>query len=153
MRDLFRLIDAICEAYDNPEWRPHKTESGVLETHCNLATNHVCVKMGYKGFQTAEWIMLANDMVKKMKSDKEWMAVDPSLAQQYANLGSLVVAGQWKAGHGHVCVVRPGIAVASAKWNMNAPKVLNMGKDVFISKSMSWAFKDRPETWVWTGSL
>lgn len=153
MRDLFRLIDAICEAIDNQDWWPHDDENGV-ETHCNLAVNYVCAKMGYKGFGTNNWVMLANDMVKKMKADTaEWMAIDPDMAQEYANMGSLVVAGQWRKGHGHVCVVRPGCAAASAKWNMNAPKVLNMGRDVFISKSLSWAFKDRPDTWVWTGSL
>lgn len=149
MRDIFLLIDAICEAYDNPEWRPHDGA-----TFCNFSVNHVAQRMGYDGFDAGSGPLLANGMVDLMKlKTADWMPIDPTTAQGYANSGSLVVAGFKDKPHGHVCIVRPGLMQTSAKWKMNVPRVLNMGKDVFIAKSMAWAFKDKPGVWVWTGSL
>jgi len=144
MRDIYRLIDAICEAYDNPAWKPKDGK-----TYCNYVVNFICKQFGYTAFDTKPWPFLANSMVQHMRKNRtEWMAIEPGFAQDFANRGSLVVAGQEREGHGHVCVIRPGYPVESAKWDKRVPKVMNIGKDVFIAKAVNWAFEKEPEYFV-----
>src|ERR1044071_1114690 len=100
MPSIFTLIDSACEAYDNPNFR----KPGA--TWCNLATQYVCEKMGYTKFSG----MVANEMVQLMRDSKEWEAIPIGSAQAFANSGMLVISGAQDHPHGHVVVVRPGVA-------------------------------------------
>ncbi|MBI4395867.1 MAG: hypothetical protein HY548_02145 [Elusimicrobia bacterium] len=140
MPDLYRLIDAFCEAYDNPHFKPRQ---GM--TFCNQAVQAVSERMGYKKFKS----LLANRMVALMRSSSEWVRIPIDEAQSYANEGHLVVAGQQDQPHGHVVVVRPGVAEISRKWGGPVPKVINVGADNFIGKGLNWAFKEKPEVFLW----
>lgn len=139
MPNLYRLIDACCEVYDNPQFKPR---GGM--TFCNQAVRFIAEKMGYRGFRS----MLANQMVAHMKSSPDWLAIKLDQAQIYANQGHLVVAGLQDQPHGHVAVIRPGVADFSGKWESAAPKVVNVGADNFIGKGLNWAFKQKPEVFL-----
>lgn len=141
MPDLYQLIDACCEAYDNPQFKPR---GGM--TFCNQAVRSIAEKMGYQGFKS----MLANQMVALMRSSPYWLAIKLDQAQGMANHGHLVIAGLQDEPHGHVVVVRPGIAGFSGKWGTAAPKVINIGADNFIANGLNWAFKRKPEVFLLT---
>ena len=140
--DLFVLIDAIAEAYDNPNYKP---KSGI--THCNQGVQYICEKMGYNKFDG----MLANEMVNTMRASLEWAIIKVEDAQGYANEGRLVIAGQQNEPHGHVVIIRPGVADHSAKWGVLSPKVVNIGADNFLDKGLAWVFRDKPEVFLYKG--
>jgi len=140
---VFQLIDACCEAYDNPAYQPR---SGM--TFCNQAVQFIAEKMGYTGFQS----MMANEMVAQMKNSPEWTVVPLEEAQTNANQGRLTIAGLQEQPHGHVVVIRPGLEAYSDKWAMSVPKVINVGSSNFIGKGLGWSFRDKPEVFIWTGS-
>jgi len=147
MTNLPLLIDAICEAFmkgvQGGIWEP---SPGV--THCNEAVNFVAYRMGYSGFSG----LMANDICDKLDKAEDWKLTTPVGAQLAANQGSLVVAA-WKnpAGHGHVCIVRPGNPVPSPDWGMQAPKIMNIGKVNFLDKPASFAFTklEMPRFFIW----
>lgn len=139
MPDLYRLIDACCEAYDNPQFKPR---GGM--TFCNQAVRFIAERLGYQGFKS----MLANQMVAFMRSSPAWLPIQLDQAQGYANQGRLVVAGLQDQPHGHVTLVRPGVADFSGKWKTAAPKVINIGADNFIGKGLNWAFQKKPEVFL-----
>jgi len=141
---LFRLIDACCEAYDNPAFKPH---DGI--TFCNQAVWFISERMGYSKFKPR----LANEMVDLMKSSDEWSLVAIEEAQSYANQGRLVIAGMRADHHGHVVVIRPGLAGISGRWKITVPKVVNVGSENFIGKSVNWAFQEKPEVYLWRQDL
>lgn len=136
------LIDAICEVYDNPNFKPR---SGM--TFCNMAVQYICEKMGYKKFDG----MVANEMIQTMKTSLEWGPIKIEDAQDYTNQGRLVVAGMQDNPHGHVVIIRPGVSDYSAKWGCKSPKVINIGTDNFIGKGLSWVFRDKPEVFLYKG--
>lgn len=141
MKNLAVLVDAICEAYDQV-WlddKPFAPKDGV--THCNEAVQYVAKKFGYERFTGK----LANEMIDIINNDKNWVKVAPQEAAERACEGRLVLAAQKAVPHGHVCIVRPGTLETSAKWQQKAPKVLNVGKDCFISKGANFAFRDKPD--------
>jgi len=141
MKNLAVLMDAICEAYDQAwlENKPFAPKDGL--THCNEAVQYVAKKFGYERFAGK----MANEIVDIVNNDKNWSKVSPQEAAQCAGEGCLVIAAQKGSPHGHVCVVRPGTLEGSEKWQQKAPKVLNIGKDCFISKGANYAFRERPE--------
>jgi hypothetical protein len=141
---LFRLIDACCEAYDNPAFEPRQ---GM--TFCNQAVHSICEKMGYSKFKS----LLANQMVALMKKSGEWKSIPMKDAQRLANEGCLVIAAIEARPHGHVAVIRPGLSGHSGKWNMAVPKVINVGAQNFIAKGLNWAFHEIPEIFVWKGPI
>ena len=157
-----KLIDAICENFMNAlpgkPWAPVYDGDTLVRTFCDFFVSGV-VKLGfeYTGFinpLTGE-AYLADKMVDIMQSSDEWMKeVSGNMAQFHANQGALVVAG-WinPDGHGHVCIVRPGIEVFSGHWNKNAPRVANVGKDVFINEDAAYAFIDEPSYFVLKRSI
>lgn len=146
MDNLIGLIHACHLARENPNFQPRDGK-----TFCNFAVEFVSRKFGYDGFTG----LRANDIMDKLRSDVEWLQIDEKEAQHKANKGQLVIAG-WRnpAGHpGHVAIVVPGRFAKSAKWNSETvPRVLNIGKDVFIGKGANWAFDDRPLYFSWEGS-
>lgn len=143
---LLRLIDACCEARDNPGFQPLNSV-----TFCNQAVSYVAERMGYKKFLGLQ----ANDIFDLVSKEDDWLKINPEVAQAHANSGALVIAA-WKnpGGHGHVATVRPGEFAASAKWKTDrVPKVLNIGKDVFIGKGANYAFSETPSYFVLKESL
>lgn len=138
----FQLIDACCEAYDNKNFIPKDGE-----THCNQAVAGICDKYGYPKFR----LLLANEMIDLMRSGPEWAPVSIEEAQNLANQGKLVVAGRKDEPHGHVAVVRPGVPDYSPKWGCLTPKVVNIGAENFIDKSLSWIFREKPEVFSYKG--
>jgi hypothetical protein len=141
MKNLAVLVDAICEAYDKA-WladRPFAPRDG--ETFCNEAVQYVAAKMGYDRFEGK----LANEIVDTLNNDKRWAKVDSNEAAERASEGRLVLAGRKDQPHGHVCIVRPGTLEMSGHWKENAPKVMNIGKDCFLSKGANFAFQEKPD--------
>jgi hypothetical protein len=135
------LIDAISEAYDNPEMR-----SANGKTHCDAAVGYIMAKFGVKKYLPDEWT--ANSIIDDLRKNPVFKTVNGSKdAQRLANKGSLVVAGIQEDPHGHLAVVRPGIAEWSNSWRRLAPKGMSIGNDAatFIGKKLSWAFKKEPE--------
>lgn len=156
-RNIGQLVDAITEAYalaqKGQRWEP-RFDGMNWTTFCNEATNYVCRKMSYDGFTkpgTADpWdATLANEMVKQMSGGPDWKEIEAGEAQDFANKGALVVAGMVSDnGHGHVAIVRPGCAEWSGSWQALSPKVLNVGKENFIDKKASFAFRAVPRFFV-----
>jgi hypothetical protein len=155
---VFKLIDAICDAYSmalpGEKWAPRMID-GVLYTYCNEAVNFICKRMNYTKFDrplvtSGDEAILANQMFDKMSEPEgDWMAVFADVAQYHANQGAIVIAGMKnKLGHGHVCIVRPGILQHSGKWQAPAPRVMNVGRDVFIDRKASFAFREQPSYFV-----
>jgi len=159
-RDIGKLNDAICEAYvrglPGGQWAPFMGISGEWYNFCNEAVNYICKAMDYQFFDRIETVsphdaILANQMFDIMiDPESDWMQVSARESQALANGGALVIAG-WKhptSGHGHVAVVRPGCTKYSGNWKSDAPKILNIGKDNFIHKKASWAFRMVPHFFV-----
>lgn len=156
-RNIGQLVDALAEAFSLAQkgqpWEP-KFDGAVLTTFCNEAVNYICRKMGYLGFDKPHSphsydAILANDIIKAMMNGPDWKEVDAAEAQDFANQGALVIAGLSNpGGHGHVCVVRPGCAEWSGSWQALSPKVMNVGKDCFIDKKASFAFRTPPKYFV-----
>lgn len=151
MKDLWTLIDACCEARDNPAFEPKVDDPNTPEneraTYCNMAVRHIANKMGYLGFMRNQ---LANEMIDQMAGSQQWQKVDMGIAQKLANTGCLVVACQRMLPHGHVAVVRPGNEGRSAKWGQ-VPKVVNIGVKNSIGVGVNWVFpgSDKPDFYVW----
>lgn len=148
MIDVYRLLDAICEAYDAPEFKP---SSGV--TYCNQAVTYVAERVGYNLFKG----LLANHMVDLMGSSRDWQEIEIKESQTYANTGRFVVAGLKDNPHGHVVVVRPGREIYSEKWQTLVPKVMNVGAKNFIGvdekkriMTLAWVFPgaNKPKVWM-----
>jgi hypothetical protein len=156
--NVLKLVDAVCDALaralPGEKWAP-KMLDGTFYTYCNEAVNFVARIMGYEKFDRplvtgGDEAILANQMIDKMNEpDGDWMEVYADVAQHHANNGSLVIAGMKNnIGHGHVCIVRPGMLQHSGNWEAPAPRVMNVGKDVFIDKKASYAFKSQPNYFV-----
>lgn len=140
------LVDALCEnfmlAINNGRWVPVLNSDGNWITHCNDFVSTVAQRLGY-GLLIGK---MANDIYDFISTSDDWQKeASPDLAQLHATEGALVIAAQKGFPHGHVCIVRPGNMVMSGKWNTNVPKVVNVGKDVFMDKGVNWAFETPPE--------
>lgn len=149
------LMDAICEGWTKSLTGPYGdgTYSSADDgfTDCNRFVNYVCEKLGYRKFVPLgqNLPILANAMFEYMcKHPDEWQEVDGLKAQEYANAGCLVVAAlDNKAGHGHVCVVRPGTLTYSGKWlDGEVPKVANVSTPALcrIDRGANYAFREPP---------
>lgn len=118
---------------------------GILVTHCNQFIQYICNGLGYDGFNGKN----ANDMISFMNDPTSgWISpADERVVQAHANNGVIVLAG-WSniKGHGHVCLVLPGILEQSNSAGKSVPKVANVGKDVFFGKRISYAFSFPDET-------
>lgn len=160
MRNLIGLFDAVCDVYDRTDFKPNPDGS----THCNQAVQAIAsAAFAYNGFRD----MNADQMADLLSSDTDWLPIGMDGAQNYANGGSLVVAvmrsTELGQGHGHIVVVRPGLAVDSGKWGMN-PRCVNIGAHDFISRAptgpimgmpcgVNEAFIPKPHFYVLRSSL
>lgn len=141
MKNLDVLMDAICEAYDRA-WigpKPFAPKDGV--TYCNEAVQYIAGVFNYNRFAGK----MANEIIDILNNDKKWVKVTPNEASFSASEGYLVIAARKDQPHGHVCIVRPGTIETSGHWKAKAPKVMNIGKDCFISMGANYAFREEPE--------
>jgi len=141
MNNLAVLMDALCEAYDKVwlDAKPFAPKDG--ETFCNEAVQYVAAKFSYTRFAGK----MANEIIDILNNDKRWAKVSANEAGQAASAGRLVIAALKNEPHGHVCIVRPGTLETSGRFKENAPKVMNIGKDCFISKGANYAFREKPD--------
>jgi hypothetical protein len=125
------------------DFKPIKNAEGSWTTHCNQFINFVLNGMGYD-LMTG---MNANQMILFMSTPKNgWISVSDDIAQQHANCGVIVIAGNAHlGGHGHVNLIIPGILEKSGEYGKAVPKCVNVGKDVFFGKKVSFAFRSSEE--------
>ena len=141
-----KLIDAICEAYDQFHVPKDTSGDGKNESFCNLATSYVCARFGYEKFKG----MVANQIIDYMsRKPEEWGPVDLGQAQGLANDGHILIAGAVAEPNGHVVVLRPGVPDLSAKWQSKVPKVGNVGVASSMGKSLSWVFPGPKPPSIW----
>lgn len=158
MKSLPKLIDAICDVYDNASYNP---KDGV--TYCNFAADDIARAMGCKDFLHKN----ADEIFEFVSHSQEWTEIPMAQAQATANQGSLVFAMantvMLNAAHGHLCVVRPGLEKNSGKWQ-KCPAVMNVGIENFIGRAkrgpltgmaagVNEAFVPLPKFFVWRPSL
>ena len=132
MKSIPKLVDAILVAWSKclmPPYGSGEYSSSIDgATDCNRFVNEVCNRFGYTKFNG----LLANQMFDLFLNNGDWLEIQGEIAQYHANSGALVVASyQNPSGHGHVCMVRPGIAETSGKWEVitpSVPKVANVGE-------------------------
>lgn len=181
MRDRNELIDAILTAYDNPAYKPVVREGKIITTYCNLAAHEIAKKMGCNDLydevkkrpRTADEIydfMVANpnkwQEIQCSTLQPDFRDVAFSAVQFQANCGHLIYAVQssynLKAGHGHICVIRPGVMKTSGKWG-KVPACMNIGGENFIALGqkgvmkgipvgINEAFKLLPRFFAWKGT-
>jgi hypothetical protein len=187
VRDRNVLIDAILTAYDNQAYRPIFEDGKIKTTFCNIAANEIAQKMGctdlydmeQKRPRTADEIydyMVSHSESKNPDSfswqeiqcaslQPEFREVAFSAVQFQANSGILIFAVQSSynlgAGHGHICVIRPGTMKTSGKWG-KIPSCMNIGGENFIALGQNGvmkglpvgineAFKQLPRFFAWKG--
>jgi hypothetical protein len=124
-------------------WQP--TSTG--ETFCNLFVDFVAQSVAsYSGLHNK----LANTIYDfVVNPDNGWVKVDGMVGQCHANSGAVVLAAQKNlGGHGHVCVLCPGTMEQSGTFGKLVPKFVNVGKDVFAGKKVSYAFQTEPDYFV-----
>lgn len=138
-KNLPRLLDLAYAGYNNPAFQPSHGEGGELVTHCNEFILSVLNGFGY-GTMNGK---VANEIVGFMENPANgWIQVDASVAQTHANGGVVVIAGYSNpTGHGHVCLVLPGILEPSASFGTLVPKCVNVGAQLFFGKKISFAFQ------------
>ena len=122
------------------DFQPIFHDDGTVKTtFCNQFINYVLNGFGYSDMTG----MLANEMVAFMSDMKNgWISVADEVAQNHANRGVIVIAGHAvQQGHGHVNFILPGILEKSLTWAKAVPKCVNVGKDVFFGKKVSFAFR------------
>lgn len=108
-------------------------------TFCNLSIQYVCTGFGYDKFNGLN----ANDIISYMNAPENgWIQISDDVAQSHANTGVIVIAGRKKeGGHGHVSLIIPGLIEKAGSACKSVPKCVNIGKEVFIGKKLSFAFK------------
>lgn len=151
---ISKILSSIYDAFNNSLpgkiWYP-SSAGGKLTTFCNFAVNSILTDMGYTKFNAGvNQPISANAMVKSMSDPSgDWMIISGDVAQHHANSGAIVIAGQLNVlGHGHVCIVIPGELKDSGNYVKKVPVVMNVGKDVFIGKPVSFSFQMEPSYFV-----
>lgn len=154
-KNIGTLVDSICEAYakglPGGIWEPKYVPGHGLITYCNEAVNYICKAFGYAKFDKPGTpyptdAILANEQFDIMSDQAgDWIKVTAKVGQDLANQGAVVVAAIQMEGHGHVTIIRPGNIAYSGTWKTAAPKCMNIGKNNFIDKKASWAFRAEPK--------
>ena len=130
---------------------PDQPYKGV--TYCNQFVAYVADAAGCHDLHG----LLANQIIDKIsvESDK-WVMVEADLAQKAANDGQFVIAGASNAaGHGHVCVIIPGIVTWSKMLEDDVPCVANVGNKNECGRPASFYFTKamKPRYWIWRGGV
>lgn len=161
-KNLIKLIDAICVAWDNPAYYPEFDANGkAIKTHCNRFVNAVAKSIGCNDLHDPETgaPYLADQMIEIISNSSNWhemrcaglpedlMKNALRIIQLSANQGSLLVAAASSASlgaaHGHICIVRPGLMKTSGKWG-DIPVVANCGRENFIGRAKTGPMKGEP---------
>jgi predicted DNA-binding protein with PD1-like motif len=128
-------------AEENHDRGGHDFVEGEVETYCNIAVHRIACMFDYPFFKG----MLANEIIKTMKKDSRWTAVEPREASKMAWGGNLVIAGQTGKVHGHVAVCAPYGTVYSGKWKEDCPTVANVGaKNGILGANQAFGGPDQP---------
>ena len=157
-QNLLNLIDAICdnfmEATNGRAWAPStvKNDDGTITqiTHCNQFVNGVARSLNYFDFwpSNQKEPMEADDIYNFVSKSNLWTKITWDVAQDHANNGAFVIAAQLGNPHGHVNIIRPGVAQPSGHFGHNAPRCANVGASVFIDQDVAWAFQTNPDYFV-----
>ncbi len=180
IKDRNELIDAILVAYDNPAYKPVIKDGKVVTTYCNIAAHEIAHKMGCTDLFDVDKqrVRMADEIYDFMVAHPEkWQEIQcvglqPDFRdvafqaiQFQANSGSLIFAVQSSknlgAGHGHICIIRPGVMKNSGKWG-KIPVCMNIGGDNFIALGqkglmmglpvgINQAFVQLPRFFAWKG--
>lgn len=161
VRNLIGLFDAVCDVYDRTDFKPNSDGT----THCNQAVQAVAVSaFGYHGLDG----MLADEIIDFLQESSDWAPIIIHQAQDYANQGSLILAGlnstDLKQAHGHIVIIRPGIECDSGKWG-KVPRCVNIGASNFLARGQKGVMTNlsvgvneafsapMPKCWVLRSSL
>lgn len=154
MTNIEKVLDALCEAYDNPKFKAEPDG----KTHCDATVDYVLQKFGCDLFKADE--IMADDIVRTMRNSQKFQRLPGSqAAQEWANKGTLVIAGltskDMGVSHGHVAFVRPGVMEFSTTWKKNAPKAMSNGsvEATTISGRMSKVFRKEPDYFALVSTL
>lgn len=137
------------------DFQPVFNAGGVLQkSFCNLFVQFVLSGFAINSLAG----MTANEMVKFMSNPANgWISpAGHDVAQAHANTGVPVIAGATSlTGHGHVCLVLPGILGRSNSYGADVPHVVNVGRQVFFGKRVSYAFTpgERPTYYAPAGMI
>lgn len=152
--DLLKLCDY---AVKNPEWQP-KGE----KTFCNIAADYIATGMGcwdLKDFNGQPLMAddIYNMIIGKGKIEERWRPVTLGGTWVLANQGALVFgilnSTQLGESHGHLSTVVPGDPIWSGHWENMSPLCANVGKENFIGRPMSYAFRTQPDFFAWIPSI
>ena len=145
------LFSNFQQALNGGPWAPKINSTFETVTFCNYFVDGVCEAFGYHKFwpDGQRFPLMANDIVDIMDTQEDWLLLaDGSVAQARANEGCLVVAGLKHNEHGHVAIIRPGNCIESGHWGTLAPRVANVGEQVFLDRAANYAFQDKPNFFV-----
>lgn len=113
-------------------------DGSIMRTFCNQFIQYILNGFGYGNMNG----MMANQMISYMDdATNGWIKVSDAVAQQHANSGVIVIAAKAIEPHGHLCLIIPGLLENSNSYKKDVPKCVNIGKDVFYGKRVSWAFR------------
>lgn len=157
MKDVGRLVSAICDVFrlalPDPK-RPARRAlfepffaEGSWQVYSFQAFNQIAMRMGHPNFDRRESpmpteTMYAAAIIRQMLDPHGlWTEVDPATAQIMANEGALVAATLFGGNEpGAICTVMPGVLEDSPSYGEKIPRVMSIGKTVFIGLRVSYAF-------------
>jgi len=157
MDKMAKLFDAICENFMNAmpghPWAPETVQNNdktlTLVTHCNQFVSGIANSLGYTSLSNRT----ADQICAYVLTSPEWTNIQWDVAQSHANNGAFVIACQSANPHGHVCVIRPGVPLPSGHYGHPAPRCANVGGEVFMDKTVSYAFRQEPQYYVLNSTL
>lgn len=152
MKDPQKLYDLCLEAATNVAWVP---EDG--KTFCNFAADHVAHGMGCDDLRKDGQPLTADEIYQVFNTSKDWRVMTLGAPSVFATEGSLIFgimnSKMLNQEHGHIATVLPGEPIWSGHWVAMAPICMNVGRDVFIGRPMSFAFRTIPTFFAWVPSL
>lgn len=102
-------------------------------------------------------VLLADEIVEKISTSPDWRPVTIGGTWVLANLGGLVFAmadsTRLKETHGHIATIIPSYGVYSGHWQCQVPLCMNIGRENFMGRPVSFAFREMPLFFVWKPSL
>lgn len=147
------LLELCNEAVLKPEFQP---SDGV--THCNQAADFIAFGMGCRDLRDVEGnVLMADPIIWKLRGNPNWREVTLGGTWNLANQGALIfgvlTSSQLGEEHGHIATVIPGRPIYSGHWENLSPLCANVGKENFIGRPMSYAFRTMPEFYGWIPSM
>lgn len=150
MKDIQKLNEAQDIVFSNKSYQPIGDE-----TFCNLATQDVLNRLGYKQMTG----LTADQMYAYISNSSDWLIKPMADAISLVNEGTLLLAilPSIKLGqlHGHVNSLTPGSPDFSGKWNCKTSLCMNLGRvgTCFRARGENWAFQVVPEIYALKDTL